>query len=264
MGVFSGYLICSDIDGTISVDAVTIPKNIEAIKYFTKNGGRFTIATGRTAAYLKRLDFFDCINAPVCICNGSVVYDYTKEEILRMRHQEFTLKDFLIAINPIITSLTGLYVYYTPKTVQAPNMIGKEFKKEEMNSPPIKIVCTFDKTDDADNFKSFCLNHNLFKNTNISKSWNTGVEFNPPDGSKGDAVKFIKQILPDIHTSVAIGDYENDYLMLKAADIPAAVGDGTEEIKRLAKHITVDAKDGAVADLIYKIEAEIKAGNTGV
>ena len=49
--------------------------------------------------------------------NGSVVYDYTKEEILRMRHQEFTLKDFLIAINPIITSLTGLYVYYTPKTV---------------------------------------------------------------------------------------------------------------------------------------------------
>ena len=107
-------------------------------------------------------------------------------------------------------------------------------------------------------------NHNLFKNTNISKSWNTGVEFNPPDGSKGDAVKFIKQILPDIHTSVAIGDCENDYLMLKAADIPAAVGDGTEEIKRLAKHITVDAKDGAVADLIYKIESEIKAGNTGV
>jgi len=260
MAVFSGYLICSDVDGTISANTITVTKNIDAIKYFIKNGGRFTIATGRTAAYLKNLDFYDCINAPVCICNGSVVYDYEKEEILRIRHQEFTLCEFLKAIQPLSNILSGIYVYYTPKTVQAPNMVGKNFTDEELRNKPIKIVCTFDKVDDADNFKTYCLKHTIFKNTHIAKSWNTGVEFNPPDGSKGDAVKFIKEILPDVHTSVAIGDYENDYRMLKAADISVAVGDGIEEVKKLAKYITVGVKYGAVADLIYKLESEIKAG----
>ena len=53
MSIFSGYLICSDVNGTISHNTITVQKNIDAIKYFTQNGGRFTIATGRTAAYLK-------------------------------------------------------------------------------------------------------------------------------------------------------------------------------------------------------------------
>ena len=48
--------------------------------------------------------------------------------------------------------------------------------------------------------------------------------------------------------------------MLKAADIPVAVDDGTEEIKKLAKYVTVGVKDGAEADLVYKPESERKAG----
>ena len=86
------------------------------------------------------------------------------------------------------------------------------------------------------------------------------MEFNPFDGSKANAINYIKEILPDVHTSIAIGDYENDFLMLKSADIPVAVGSGTDELKRIARYITVNAADGAVADLIYKLEKELKAG----
>lgn len=254
MGKFDGYLICSDIDGTFSVNTVTVKENIEAAKYFTANGGRFTIATGRTAAYLRKLDFFDCINSPVCICNGSVVYDYEKDDILRMIHEDFTLSGFLSALGDMSKSLEGLYVYYTPKTVQAENMAGKSFSKEDLGKCPIKIVCTFDDIKKADDFKAYCLNHPLFCNTYISKSWNTGVEFNPKDGTKGGAVRFIKNYLDSIHTAIAIGDYENDIPMLEAADIAVCVGDAIPEVKKLSNIIVRDAKDGAVAHLIEILE----------
>lgn len=257
MGIFSGYLICSDIDGTFSVNTVTVPENIEAAKYFTQNGGRFTIATGRTAAYLKKLDFFHCINAPACICNGSVVYDYENEKILHKVNEDFTLEEFLTAVNKYTHCLSGFYVYYTPKTVQAPNNVDLGFSKEELSNKPIKIVCTFDDTKSAGIFKDFCLSHPLFKNTYISNSWDTGLEFNSVNGTKGSAVRYIKEYLKDVHTSVAIGDYENDIPMLREADIAVCVGDGNEALKNLADFTVKNAKDGAVADLVRKLEEKI-------
>lgn len=257
MGKFDGYLICSDIDGTFSVNTVSVKENIEAAKYFTANGGRFTIATGRTAAYLRKLDFFDCINAPACICNGSAVYDYEKDTVLRQVHEDFTLGGFLSVIGNRAKSLEGLYVYYTPKTVQAQNMANKTFSQEELADFPIKIVCTFDDIKTADDFKAYCLSHPLFDNTYISKSWNTGVEFNSKDGTKGAAVRFIKNHLEGIHTAIAIGDYENDIPMLEAADIAVSVGDAIPEVKKLSDIIVRDARDGAVAHLIEILEERL-------
>ena len=97
----------------------------------------------------------------------------------------------------------------------------------------------------------------FFKNTYISNSWDTGVEFNSNEGTKGSAIKFIKDYLGDIHTSIAIGDYENDIPMLKAADIAVCVGDGIEDVKREADLIVKNASEGAVADLIRKLEEKV-------
>ena len=260
MGIFSGYLICSDIDGTFSVNTVTVAENIKAAKYFTRNGGKFTIATGRTAAYLKKLDFFNCINAPAFICNGSVVYDYENEKILQKVNEDFTLEEFLTAINKYTRCLSGLYVYYTPKTVQAPNNVSLSFTDDELKNRPIKIVCTFDDVKSAREFKDFCLSCPLFKNTYISNSWDTGLEFNSNNGTKGSAVRYIKNYLKDVHTLVAIGDYENDIPMLKEADIAVCVGDGTDEAKKHADLIVKNAKDGAVDDLIGILEKKILNG----
>ena len=47
MGKFDGILLCSDWDGTLS-DSGNIPKaNIDAIRYFQREGGLFTFASGR-------------------------------------------------------------------------------------------------------------------------------------------------------------------------------------------------------------------------
>ena len=79
-GKFSDYLLVSDMDATLLDDNHTISEeNRQAIDYFIKNGGRFTVATGRMVeavrAYMPNLH----INAPAVLHNGAKIYDYEKD-----------------------------------------------------------------------------------------------------------------------------------------------------------------------------------------
>jgi len=48
MGKFDKVIIVSDIDGTfLGKNGRIVPENIEAIEYFKREGGSFTVATGR-------------------------------------------------------------------------------------------------------------------------------------------------------------------------------------------------------------------------
>jgi hydroxymethylpyrimidine pyrophosphatase-like HAD family hydrolase len=49
MGKFDGILLLSDLDGTLlSGTRVISPENLEALRYFMAEGGRFSVATGRS------------------------------------------------------------------------------------------------------------------------------------------------------------------------------------------------------------------------
>ena len=74
MGKFDGVLLASDFDDTlVSSDCVLSPGNRAALEYFTREGGRFTVSTGRArrtfAPYASSLP----INAPVVLSNGAVL-----------------------------------------------------------------------------------------------------------------------------------------------------------------------------------------------
>ncbi len=80
MGKFSGVLLASDFDGTLTdSNGIVVKRNIEAVRYFISEGGKFTVSTGRTKIgfhnYRK-----DIINAPVLLANGAMAYDYELEK----------------------------------------------------------------------------------------------------------------------------------------------------------------------------------------
>jgi HAD superfamily hydrolase (TIGR01484 family) len=84
MGKFSGYLLVSDLDGTLFGENHTIPENnIKAINYFIENGGYFTVATGRGIVACEMLIKSLPKNAPGILFNGAVLYDFNKEEIIK-------------------------------------------------------------------------------------------------------------------------------------------------------------------------------------
>ncbi len=253
MGKFDGYLICSDLDGTFSGGGDTVEVNSRAVKYFTENGGRFTFTTGRTATYLPEQEFFDIINAPVGVFNGGIIYDYETEKVLKESRLEFKLGDFIDVVGNRKDEITALGIYsdcHSPWQRQG----SFEAYANQLSSQMVKIVCVFENCEKADEFKDFALKQDLFKNTYISKSWNEGVEFNAIDGTKGQAVEFIKNYLGDIHTSIGIGDFENDINLLKHADIGVATGNAVDSVKEVADFAVKDCKDYAIKDLIEIIE----------
>ena len=87
MGKFDGVLLASDFDDTLYGSDYTVSEeNVKALTYFTEEGGRFTVATGRAHATFAPVWKLSPINAPVVLSNGSALYDFQAD---RMIHETF-------------------------------------------------------------------------------------------------------------------------------------------------------------------------------
>lgn len=82
MGIFSDVLLTVDYDRTLTAPDSTIPeRNLEAIRYFIDNGGRFTVNTGRSLPMTRVFRDVVPVNAPLLLYNGSAAYDLERKEI---------------------------------------------------------------------------------------------------------------------------------------------------------------------------------------
>ena len=92
MGIFDGVLLASDFDNTLVYTEPTLqngvpmppipPRNLEAIRDFMAEGGRFTIATGRALAAFEKFADQVPMNAPAVVNNGAGIYDFKRREYL--------------------------------------------------------------------------------------------------------------------------------------------------------------------------------------
>ena len=83
MKKYSGYFLITDMDGTLlNTNKEISLNNQKALAEFTAQGGKFSVATGRSPAsagrWLKQLP----INFPCVFYNGSMVKDVAENDIL--------------------------------------------------------------------------------------------------------------------------------------------------------------------------------------
>ena len=261
MGIFDGYLICSDVDGTFTGGESLTP-NIEAVRYFTENGGRFTFATGRLAQHLEDRGLLQLINCPACLCNGSILYDRDTRQILREVRVPFSVGEFLETVADLIPMISKLHLMPGGLDPVEDYLLSDPIPPEVLDFHPAKILCRFDAPEKADAFKDAVVGRPLFRDACVAKSWGLGVEFNAETGSKGYALEFLKAYLPDVHTTVGIGDYENDFSLLAHADLAVAVANAVEPLKQQADLIVASNKESAIQDLIQKLEDRLNTNRT--
>lgn len=262
MDKFKGYLICTDCDGTLTDgDGALSRENAEAIKYFQDEGGLFTLATGRFPSHIEQFKNQFQINAPIVSLNGTALYDvYKKELIKNWTMKKSDCKSLFEYVSKTYSCIWDYWLNYTPHDSVGykpqEHKIGDGSLDELFNSLPdelYKIVIVQPEKDTLEIQRD--LKEKFSAIFRFDTSWPNGLEIQSADSGKGIAVKYMKEHLSaDIHTTIGIGDYENDISLLEYSDIGYAVSNALDNVKAAADRITVSNNENAIATVIHDLE----------
>ena len=273
MGKFSNLLIVSDLDGTyLDSDSVPVAANDEAVAYFIQNGGRFTIATGRTTESIQHvLEHSNiCINAPAITYNGSMIYDFSDGHTIyeffldarAMPIVKAVMKEFP-SVGVEIFNDNKMYIArendYTKNHVRIEHLTFRPSTVDEIPLPWCKVLfCESTELLEVVREFVFQLNNPLFRAGFSAKHY---LEIVPKTSSKGKALKYLCNLLGvPLRNSYAIGDYYNDIELIQTAGLGATVEDAPQEVKDAAGIVLGSNNDGAIAQFIAYIEQNERLG----
>lgn len=269
----SDWLVVSDIDGTLNNKLRQLPKiNREAINRFVLEcNGNFTLASGRNVQSMrKHYENLPIAGTPAVILNGAGVYDYNHEKMLHFDAINDHAMDLVFELYkrfPLleIEILTDKMIYTLNSRIFARVMVRadklhyinckhpEEIPRENwgkvifLGMPDLikrlrKYVDTL--TDTRANFMSSSISS--------FEMLNEGVH-------KGTGVMKIAELYGIERSHIAaIGDYFNDYDMLKTVGLPACCGQAPKAMHEIAKFHACHCNKGAVADLLEYIMNDCK------
>ena len=277
MGKFSGYLLASDADGTLlGRDTKICERNIENIKRFTNNGGKFIVATGRTADGARFMVEATDVNAPCIVANGAQIYDFEKEEIvweMRLSDEELEAAQSVFLSGKFEHCGTELHsgskVYvFSPTEETNIHQVAEELDAVICNDDEIgnikgvfKALISMRSAEEFDAIEQFiranakCPLKIIHSTATLMGSKYDYLEILPFGASKAVALKELQRLEGEkIKKTIAIGDYYNDKEMLEFADISAVPSGAPLDLKEMADYVVCDCSVGAVGHLIEQLE----------
>ena len=268
MGKFDGMLICTDLDGTLLKNDKTISQeNLDAIEYFKSEGGLFTIVTGRMPHTAFDICEYARINAPFGCINGGGVYDLCKGDYIFKCPLEDGFDELIELVennipNAGIQVNTFYKTYFSKensimelfrKVTNAPNLVCNY---KDVERPIAKILFGIETEEEMQKTIKLLDEHPLSEKFDYVRSERYLYEILPKGTGKGTAITKLCECLGlDKNKTIAIGDYNNDISMFRAAKIGVAVKNACDEAKLSADYITVSNEEHAIAQVIYDLEA---------
>ena len=261
MKKFDGFCLFSDMDGTLITDKFEIPRqNIEALQYFTENGGRFALATGRsihssTLAMQEALP----VNLPCLMHNGGLIYDFEARQVLRgtvlPTDAATSLAEALLAEYPQHSVAIWCPDHRVELGVSASWMLPSvKGALSSVTDPWCKLVI-YHKLGEQAEIMSFIERH-LSGGLQTTVASNRFIEIMPAGVSKGSALEWvIDRLSLDRRRVLTIGDYYNDFEMLSCPGVRSFCPENApKDIQALCEQTLCHVDDGAIAALITYIE----------
>lgn len=266
---FSDWLAVSDIDGTLNNKLRRLPKrNYDAINEFVvEKKGRFTLASGRNVSSIRKpYESLPMIaGTPAVILNGAGIYDVMNDKILDftpinpMGYELFksAMKKFPMLEAYILTSREGYAVnshIFAEAMLISDDLPHKRFKKADEVPPDDWGKVIFLGMPTLISSVKKYLYGATDTSVNLMSSSIASFEMVEQGVHKGTAIMKIADMfgIKKEHTA-AIGDYFNDFDMLKTVGLPACCGQAPKEMHEIAKFEACHCNKGAVGDLLNYI-----------
>ncbi len=267
----AGWLLASDIDGTLNDKRRHLPsRNRHAIRRFVYDcGGTMILASGRSIASMRRhFEKLHLNSGYAVFLNGAGIYDYKNETILWKHCIDAQTEQMIREAAKKFSSVRVQIVTSTQVRMLRPDLgawilalssrLERKYYRRIDDLPSgdwCKVIFT-GPTPAINRVEAFCKERSGGDTTNLMRSSVASFEVVGKGTNKGVAVMKVAQLLGiDPSKTAAIGDYYNDWEMLKAVAVPACCGQAPRKIKEIVTLVTCHCDRGAVADLIdYLIE----------
>ena len=263
----SKLCIITDLDGTfLPASKVPLPRDLAAVRRFEAAGGLFTIATGRTIEASKRYPLELGLKSPMIVYNGCGIYDAAAERLLYVKGlpaEAVGYVEQVIADRPdvgceVLCAGSTWVVNDTPierEHIRICGVTPRSGTPREVDGTWLKVLFAMPSAD-IPAFIDY-IDRCGFTGVGFIRSESRFYEMLPQGVSKGSALTAYRS-LPGMegYTFIAVGDYDNDIEMLRAADIAVCPKNAAASAKACADIVlSRTCEEGAMEELIDRLLA---------
>ena len=261
MGKFDGLLLASDFDDTLYDLKLCIPdRNLEAIRYFTREGGRFVVSTGRAHRTFAPFAHLVPMNAPAVLSNGAAIYDFQADRMLEQTCLPPSAPRDLAAMMEEFPSLSmeayhgeDIYVcrpnYITLAHLEKVNCDYTQCEIPDMPTPWVKALFHQEREVLLQVQKQMLDRWGeryeaIFSNPRY-------LELTRKGSSKGGGVARVARLLGVEPGNIyCVGDNQNDIPMLELSAIPFAPANCAREVKEWGAQVLCHCNDGVIGAIV--------------
>ena len=266
-------LVVSDVDGTLLTKDKTLTDAAKAaVRRLRQSGIGFTITSSRPSIGMRFLIEPLEITLPVGAFNGSSIVDpklnpieqhlipaeaaQRSLDVLNQFGVDIWLftNDLWLTRNP-----DGEYVPHEKRAIRADPTIVTDF------APYLSAACKIVGASSDAALLQACeaaMQKAVGAEATAVRSQTYYLDVTPPGCDKGTFVQTIARRLGISSDAVAtIGDMQNDLAMFRKSGLSIAMGNATDDVKKVATHVTASNEDEGFAKAMDMILKKNEAGN---
>nr|WP_276211252.1 HAD family hydrolase [[Mycoplasma] collis] len=267
----------SDMDGTLLQSDKTISNNsLKIIKNLQNNQKLFGIATGRPYYFLKQEIALLNPDLPIISCNGALIYDYKKNELIYSNSfsemQNETIINILIKNNItfLIYSTNKMYGYsnqkhskwfdwinasnetkspqYRSDFVAINKIETQNLLKQKIDIVKFLIIKTDSNNDDLIQAQKEL---KLIEEIYLVQSHKDVIDIMKVNSTKGNGIEIIaKKFNLNLNKTLVFGDENNDISMFEKAKFSVAMFQASDLVKKSATFITKSNDEDGISYFI--------------
>ena len=265
-------LVVSDVDGTLLTKDKTLTEAATAaVQRLHQAGIGFTITSSRPTLGMRFLIEPLAIKLPIGAFNGSSIVDPQLKPIEQhliplsaVQHCLDVLNEFGVDIWLFTNDLwltrngNGEYVPHEKLAIRADPTVVEDF------APYLSAACKIVGASPDPALLQRCeaaMQKALGTQANVVRSQTYYLDITPPGCDKGTFVQAMAKRLGVATDAVAtIGDMQNDLAMFRKSGLSFAMGNATDDVKKVATHVTTSNEDEGFAGAMEMILKGNRAG----